>query len=52
MSYKGSVLRGEKFAVLYTEAEMKKEGGCIEADYKIFLESEAKVKAAAKPKGK
>ena len=48
MSYKGSVLRGEKFAVIYTEEEMKAEGGCIYDDYKIFLESEAKVKKEKK----
>ena len=48
MSYKGSVLRGEKFAVLYTEEQMKKEGGCIWDDYQIFLESEKKVKSKGK----
>ena len=54
MSYKGQVLRGEKFAVLYTEDEMKKEdakcGGCIWADYQVFLESEKKVKAKMEKK--
>ncbi len=44
MSYKGQVLRGEKFSVLYTEEQMKKIGGAIEEDYKVFLESEKKVK--------
>jgi len=44
MSYKGQVLRGEKFAVLYTEEQMKKLGGCIFSDYQVFLESEQKVK--------
>lgn len=48
MSYKGSVLRGEKFAVLYTEEQMKEEGGCILDDYKNFLESEKKVKKKEK----
>jgi len=52
MSYEGSVLRGEKFAVMYTEDQMKKEGGCIYADYQIFLESEAKMKAKVKPEVK
>jgi len=50
MSYKGQVLRGEKFAVLYTEEEMKKLGGCIFDDYQVFLESEKKVKEKSKPK--
>jgi len=49
MSYKGQVLRGEKFAVLYKESEMS---GDILADYKVFLESEKKIKAAVKPKEK
>lgn len=50
MSYKGKVLRGEKFAVLYTEKEMLKLGGCIFSDYELFLESEKKVKAKSKEK--
>lgn len=50
MSYKGSVLRGEKFAVLYTEKEMKELGGCIFEDYQNFLKSEDKVKAKLEKK--
>lgn len=50
MSYKGSILRGEKFAVLYKEDEMKKLGGCIFEDYQNFLKSEQKVKEKAKEK--
>ena len=50
MSYKGKVLRGEKFAVLYKEVEMKKLGGSIFDDYQCFLESEKKVKEKVKGK--
>ena len=52
MSYKGSILRGEKFAVLYTEEQMKELGGCIYEDYQNFLKSEEKVKAAEETKPK
>lgn len=48
MSYKGKILRGEKFAVLYTEEQMKKLGGSIFSDYEAFLESEKKVKSKGK----
>lgn len=52
MSYKGKILRGEKFAVLYKEDEMKKLGGSIWDDYQAFLESEKKVKEKLKTNSK
>jgi len=51
MSYKGSVLRGEKYAFTFDVATMKKLGGSIHEDYLIFLESEKKIIKEKKKNG-
>jgi hypothetical protein len=52
MSYKGQVLRGEKWAHLMSKEAIEEAGGAIKSDVEIYLKSEEKVKAEKETKSK